>query len=259
MSEATAPGREAIAAGLAEAGPRVVTVSLGSIVVRYREYGHPDAPALVLLHGGASSGATWDRLASALAVEGWRTVAVDLRGHGGSARAISYPLAAYTTDVVGLLDALGLERVAVVGHSLGAYVASLVAATRPGLVSHLILEEPPVPARDETEDDGLLAPRFLLESLALLVFRRGYHRRAVISALRQLRRPNPGWWQQLTTIQARTLVVWGGPASHLSLERLALVADAVPNAQLVTIEAGHLVHGRRPAEFYDAVAAFLAT
>ncbi|MEV0458304.1 alpha/beta fold hydrolase [Catellatospora methionotrophica] len=238
--------------------PRVVTMALGNITVRYREYGSPDAPALVLLHGGASSSATWDRLASALAPQGWRTIAVDLRGHGGSTRAVSYPLAAYCTDVVGLLDTLALERAVVVGHSLGAYVASLVAFERPGLVSHLILEEPPVPGRDSADDDGLYAPRFLLESLSLLVFRRGFHRRAVVSALRQLRRPQTQWWARLATIRARTLVVWGGPASHLSLERLALVADAVPGARLVTIDAGHLVHSKRPAEFYDAVATFLA-
>ncbi|WP_155368162.1 alpha/beta fold hydrolase [Catellatospora vulcania] len=252
MSEVSAPLT-------ADVAPRVVTVALGNIIVRYREYGRPDAPALVLLHGGASSSATWDRLASVLAPEGWRTIAVDLRGHGGSTRAVSYPLDAYRTDIVGLLDALALDRVALVGHSLGAHVASLVAHERPDLVSHLILEEPPVPARDATDEDGLLAPRFLLESLALLVFRRGYHRRAVVSALRQLRRPQPEWWRQLTTIRARTLVVWGGPASHLSLERLALVAAAVPGAELVTIEAGHLVHSRRPEEFYHAVAAFLAS
>ncbi|GHJ43124.1 putative hydrolase [Catellatospora sp. TT07R-123] len=243
---------------VADVAPRVLTMALGNIDVRYREYGRPDAPALVLLHGGASSSATWDRLASSLAAEGWRTVAVDLRGHGGSTRAVSYPLDAYCTDVVGLLDALALKQVAVVGHSLGAHVASLVAYARPELVSHLILEEPPVPSRDDADDDGLLAPRFLLESLGLLIFRRGFHRRAVVSALRQLRQPQTDWWRQLAAIRARTLVVWGGPASHLSLERLELVAAAVPGARLVTIEAGHLVHSRRPAEFYDAVTAFLA-
>ncbi|MBB5867496.1 pimeloyl-ACP methyl ester carboxylesterase [Allocatelliglobosispora scoriae] len=254
MNHASAPAQEATGVE-----PRVVTVALGSILVRYREYGRPDAPALVLLHGGTSSAATWDRLASTLAGQGWRTVAVDLRGHGGSTRALTYPLDAYHVDIVGLLDALGLDRVALVGHSLGAYVASLVAAARPELISHLILEEPPVPGRDDTDEDGLYAPRFLLESLALLVLRRGYHRRAVVSALRQLHRPNPEWWRRLATIRARTLVVWGGPASHLSHERLALVTAAVPGARLVTIDAGHLVHSKRPAEFYDTVADFLAS
>ncbi|HEV7711637.1 MAG TPA: alpha/beta fold hydrolase, partial [Asanoa sp.] len=118
-----------------------------SIVLRYFDEGDPAAAPVVLLHGGGSSAATWDRFAAALVAAGRRTIAVDLRGHGGSSRAASYPLAGFADDITGLLDGLGLDRVALVGHSLGAHAASLVAQRQPDRVTHLVLEEPPVPSR----------------------------------------------------------------------------------------------------------------
>ena len=89
-----------------------VVFDLGGVVTRYRRRGDPSAPAVVLLHGASSGLATWDRLSTTLVAVGWQTVALDLRGHGGASRCPQYPLAAYPDDVVALLDALGLERVA---------------------------------------------------------------------------------------------------------------------------------------------------
>lgn len=204
------------------------TVPVAGASVGLRESGDPAGPAAVLLHGGSSSAATWDRLANTLTAAGHHVIAADLRGHGGSSRGGDYPLHGYSDDIRGLLDALGIGSAALVGHSLGGYAASVLAQREPERVSRLVLEEPGMPARDTESSHGLSGPRFLLPALAGLAGRRGYDRRAVTSAVRQLRVPDPAWWDRL-----------------------------VPHSRTVTIAAGHRVHSLRPEQFLAAVMPFL--
>lgn len=72
--------------------------------LHHRDAGPPDAPAVVLLHGGGSRGATWDLFAPALLEAGHRVVLPDLRGHAGSPRSHAYTLEAHSDDVVALLS-----------------------------------------------------------------------------------------------------------------------------------------------------------
>jgi pimeloyl-ACP methyl ester carboxylesterase len=221
-------------------------------MLNYRRLGDPTAPPVVLLHGGSSSSATWHRLAAALAAAGTLAVAPDLRGHGASPRTPSYPLTGYRDDVLALIDRLGLDRFALVGHSLGAYTAALIAQEVPERVTRLVMEEPPPPG-------GLSSSRFLLPGLTLLMARRGCDPRAVLSAVRQLRVPDPAWWQRLTLITAPTLVISGGPRSHIPPSRLAQMTELIPDARLHTIPVGHRVHSRRVQQFIAAVLPFLST
>ena len=237
--------------------PRVRTVPVAGATVSLRESGDPAGPAAVLLHGGTSSAATWDRLATALTAAGHHVIAADLRGHGGSSRTRDYPLHGYSDDIHGLMDALAIGSAAVVGHSLGGYAASVLAALEPERVSRLVLEEPGMPARDAESSHGLSGPRFLVAALAGLAGRRGYDRRAVTSAVRQLRRPDPGWWDRLPLITAPTLLISGGPASHIPSRQLAEAIGSIPCSRIVTIAAGHRVHSRRPEQFLAAVMPFL--
>ena len=234
---------------------RVVAVAAATISLR--ESGDPAGPAAVLLHGGSSSSATWDRLATALTAAGQHVIAADLRGHGGSSRTEDYPLHGYSDDIRDLMDALGIGSAALVGHSLGGYAASVLAQREPERVSRLILEEPGMPARDTESSHGLSGPRFLLPALAGLAGHRGYDRRAVTSAVRQLRMPDPAWWDGLSLITAPTLLISGGPASHIPPRKLAEAARSIPHSRIVTIAAGHRAHSRRPEQFLAAVMPFL--
>jgi pimeloyl-ACP methyl ester carboxylesterase len=110
-----------------------------------QDSGPLDGCPVLLLHGGSSSAATWARLTASLPER--RVIAPDLRGHGSSPRCASYPLDGYVADVVAALDRLRLDRAAVVGHSLGGYVAARLAMEQPQRVTRLVLEEPPVPPR----------------------------------------------------------------------------------------------------------------
>jgi pimeloyl-ACP methyl ester carboxylesterase len=232
-------------------------VDVAGVAVSYRETGDLDGPPVVLLHGGGSSAGTWDAFAAVLAGAGRRVIAADLRGHGGTARAVSYSLAGFRDDVVGLLDVLELDRVALVGHSLGAHTASLIAQCQPDRVARLVLEDPPAPSRDVSLARELSAMQVMMLAIGSVLRRRRYHPVALISAIRELRVPDPGWWQRLSLITAPTLVISGGASSHLSPQRIAEVAEAIPDAELVTIPVGHRVHSVAPDRFCAVVVPFL--
>jgi pimeloyl-ACP methyl ester carboxylesterase len=89
--------------------------------IAYTESG--DGPPLVLVHGITESQAAWDPIRAALD-ERWRVVTVDLRGHGASDRRAPYDMATLAQDVAAVVDARGLDRPLVVGHSLGGVVVS---------------------------------------------------------------------------------------------------------------------------------------
>lgn len=76
--------------------------------------------------------------------------------------------------------------------------------------------------------------------------------RFVAQLARQRNQPSPLWWDQLDRITARTLVIAGGPDSHLPQDQLLELADRIPNAEHATISAGHSVHENQLAEFLAA-------
>jgi pimeloyl-ACP methyl ester carboxylesterase len=85
-------------------------------------------PSLVLVHGITENRHSWDPLVPRLA-ERFDVVAVDLRGHGESARVSPFDLGTLAADIAELTAALGLHRPYLVGHSLGGFVVSAMATT----------------------------------------------------------------------------------------------------------------------------------
>jgi len=99
-------------------------------------------PLAVLVHGVTSSSRTWWRVGPALAGRGFRVLAVDLRGHGASPRAVAgLSLADLAAD---LAETVGGDPVELlVGHSLGALVTLELVGRRPGFARRLVVEDPP--------------------------------------------------------------------------------------------------------------------
>lgn len=96
------------------------------ISLRYTEAGPADGVAVVLCHGFPDLGRTWAPQQAALAAAGFRAIAPDQRGYGGSSTptdAAAYDLGQLTGDMAGLLDALDIERAVFVGHDWGGQVA----------------------------------------------------------------------------------------------------------------------------------------
>lgn len=232
------------------------TLEVGGVTIAYRTDGPPDGPVIVLLHALASSSATWSRLTRALVASGRRVITPDLRGHGRSAWTGDYRLDSVQRDVIGVLDALDVAEFDLIGHSLGANIAALLAGRRPDRVRKLVLEDPPPPPCSGSPRPPHRAAGLMLAVRRL--FRRDFDRRVVPEILTQLRAPDPHWWDGLAAITAPTLVISGGPRSHVLPARLAELTAEIPHAELITIAAGHRVHSTRPDEFRDAVLQFLA-
>ncbi|MED7952769.1 alpha/beta fold hydrolase [Streptomyces sp. BE20] len=221
------------------------TVDLPELSLAYRESGPADGPPLVLLHALGERATDWDDVLPALAPH-HRVYALDLRGHGDSGRPGRYAVELMRDDVLGFLDALGLERVDLLGHSMGGVVAYLVAQERPERVARLVLEDVPAPhPRPASPVPDRPAGPIDFDW-------------AVVKAVKgRMDRPDPRWLERMTAITAPTLVVAGGPASHVPQDRIAELTGLLPDGRAVTVEAGHLVHRTRPAEFVAAVAPFL--
>jgi pimeloyl-ACP methyl ester carboxylesterase len=226
-----------------------------AVALHHRVQGPPDAPAVVLLHGGGSRGATWDRFTPALLAAGHRVVVPDLRGHADSPRHRPYTLQHHRDDVLALLDRLELHQVTLIGHSLGGFAATLVAQEQPERIRRLVLEDPPAPPRRSAGKVSL--GRLLLLSIGTADPRRRYDRQALTSAITQLRQAHPEWWDALPAITAPTLLLSGGPRSHIAPARLAEVAALIPRCDLVTVPVGHRIHSTAPEDFQDTVLNFL--
>ena len=121
--------------------PDLRTVNAGGRTLAYRESGH--GVPLVLLHGVGSSSESWETQLDALGAA-WRVVAWDAPGYGGSdALAAETPVVAdYAQAVADLLDALALDRVHLLGHSMGALIAAAFAARRADRLLSLTLADP---------------------------------------------------------------------------------------------------------------------
>ena len=133
----TAPPRESRLRPVAATDVRLCHRTVHGYRRAYRIAG--EGPALLLIHGIGDSSATWSDLIPALARH-HTVIAPDLLGHGGSDRPrADYSVAAYANGMRDLLSVLDIERVTVVGHSLGGGVAMQFAYQFPQLVDRLIL------------------------------------------------------------------------------------------------------------------------
>ena len=220
-----------------------LTIS-GGLTLGYREWGRPDGPVAILLHGVDGAADDWALVGPDLGRR-FRVIALDARGHGQSDWADSYELTDFCDDVLKMMDALGVVAAAVVGHSLGAAVAYLLAATHPDRVRVLVLEDMPVAPADPPREipDGP-EPGQVTDWAAV----------AAVYAWRN--DPDPAWWDYAAEIQAQTLVV-GGARSHLPQDRLAELAALIPRGRFTSLDTGHCVHADRPGQFLAVVAPFL--
>lgn len=114
-------------------------------------WGEPDSPPLLALHGWLDNAGSYDFLAPLLARH-WRVIALELPGHGHASHlpaGIHYHYVDYVSAVIAATDALQLQRYTLLGHSLGAGIASLVAAATPQRIDRLCLIEGLGPLGDD--------------------------------------------------------------------------------------------------------------
>ena len=130
-------------------GPESRFVTVNGIRLHLADWGG-HGPILLLVHGVTGSCRIWDAIAPRLTGR-FHPVAFDLRGRGDSDKPErGYSIAAHAADVVGVLDALGIERAPVVGHSIGGRIGIWVAAHYAHRISHLISIDGGAPASPES-------------------------------------------------------------------------------------------------------------
>jgi pimeloyl-ACP methyl ester carboxylesterase len=116
-------------------------IDVGEVTLAVTEAGPVDGSPVLLLHGFPDARGMWRQQLVALAAAGHRVVAPDLRGFGDSDRPTdvqAYAMRLLVDDVTGLMDALDIDRVALVGHDWGALLAWAVAMSRPERVDRLV-------------------------------------------------------------------------------------------------------------------------
>jgi pimeloyl-ACP methyl ester carboxylesterase len=229
----------------------------------------PDLPVVVLLHGfAADAEANWvsPGIVDALAADGHRVLTLDARGHGQSQKPrdpAAYADEAMVRDVQALLDHLDVVDCAVVGYSMGAMIASRLAA-RDERVERLVLGGVGKRARYALSERSLLAVATALEaddpdeltdpaSRGFRIFAEATGADRV--ALAALQRGVPFADPDLDAIVAPTLVLVG-ERDDLAAEPEKLVA-AIPEATLETVPGDHLSAFAKP-EFIAALRRFLA-
>ena len=162
--------------GIAGPTSRATFTTPDGALLSYAVWDGPADRTVLLLHGGMACALDWWQVAAELR-DDWTVVALDQRGCGESAwePEARYGIEPFADDAAHLISLLRLEPVALVGHSLGAGAACLLAARRPELVSKLVLEDGgprdgvprppifdrPIPLEFASRDDAL---SFLRES-----------------------------------------------------------------------------------------------
>lgn len=230
--------------GYRERSEPLRTVAANGIRLAYVACGSRDAPPAVLLHALGEDHTSWAPVAAELSAC-FRVYAFDLRGHGSSDWPGTYSFQLMRDDVLDALDQLGLGPVTLIGHSMGGAVGYLIAEERPGLVDRLVIEDAPPPFRRDRS-----VPERPAEPL-------GFDWRAAQAIISQVNRGDWQCWEDLSRITAPTLLVGGGPASHIPQHLLEEASARIPRCDLMTIPAGHYVHNARPEEFARAVLGWL--
>jgi pimeloyl-ACP methyl ester carboxylesterase len=188
-------------------GPKSHTYTSQRLRLNYVDWGNPEAPPLVLVHGVRDHARSWDFVAERLA-DRWHVIAPDLRGHGDSEwqQDGNYAMLGYVCDLAALVNELKLAPVTLIGHSLGGNVAVRYAGIFPSQVRQLVCIE------------GLgLSPAAMAERLARPVVER---LAAFIEAQRHLRRRVAHRYPSVDDAVARMQVahrdLTTGQASHLA-------------------------------------------
>ena len=146
--------------------PQQGWVDTATIKLHYWEW-PGEEPALLCLHGLTANGRCWDALAERVEQ---RLIAVDLRGRGLSDKPPpeQYGLHRHAQDTVDLLHALGIDSAIAIGWSMGAWVATRLAADHPGLVSQLVLIDGGYFEEDATEEQVRTQIAAALQRLTLV-------------------------------------------------------------------------------------------
>ncbi len=256
-------------------------VSLASgLTLAYADQGDPSGPAVLMLPGPTDSSRSYqpvlDRLPHSV-----RAIAVSQRGHGESGKPeAGYRVEDFAADVVPLLDALGIERAVLAGHSGSCLVARRVALDHSDRVAGLLLEASPTTLRDDaqllrfvesvvSELDDPISPDFARSFVVSTSSENVAPDLADLLVDEILAVPARVWKQtfagllayddqtELPLIETPTLLVWGDADALVSRALQDQLAGSIPAADvLVYPGVGHTPRWDDPARFSNDLMTF---
>ena len=248
-----------------------------------------DKPPVVLAHGVTDSGLCWAPVAKALASD-YDVIMVDARGHGESEETPDgYDPASQAGDLAGIIAALGLNRPAVLGHSMGAATALVLAGTYPDVPGSILLEDPPSwwTGWYETQDAGERVAQMRATAMArkqmdradLIAEQRAQFptwsddelepwadaKQAIsLNVLSVFDRGNPSavdWPATMRQITCPALLITADPAlgGIVTDETAAELRALIPQLEVVNIpDAGHSIRRDQFDRYMEVVREFLA-
>ncbi len=269
--------------------PADSTVTIDGVRFRVRDTGPRDAPALILLHGFASSLETWQAWADRLSAK-FRVIRLDLPGFGltGPDPSGDYTDARSVALILGLMDRLGLHDAVLIGNSLGGKLAWMFAAAHPERVTKLVLISPdgfaspgfeygkkpdvplmvralpyvlPEPMLRMSLEPAYADPKHLTPAVVTryrdMMLAPG-DRAAMIARMQQVMLADPV--PILQKIQTPTLLLWGEQDAMIPFSNAADYQRALPHATLVRLpNLGHVPFEEAPAEALAPVEKFLGS
>ncbi|MFB8277325.1 alpha/beta fold hydrolase [Nocardia colli] len=250
------------------------TFAIDGRTLSYLDFGGTGRPVLAL-HGHMSDAESFNGLAERLA-PGSRLIALDQRGHGFSDRAADYSRAGYLADIAALLDHLGLERVVLVGHSLGGINAYQFAARHPERVEAFIDADGAAslgldgqnplqfvlslryeaPTRQELVDGlGPMAAMFggLVRERADGSWSLPFHPRDIVDSEDQVHGDHWADWLA-STCPALLIRATQGVVAR---EQAEAMIERRPNTRMVELDTDHFIYANDPDGFAKAVNEFL--
>ncbi len=229
-------------------------------------------PALIFIHGAGGSHSHWGHLLAGLG-DVARVYAVDLPGHGRSDPPGRASIDGYVEFLIALLDALGIERAILAGHSLGGAISICAALAHPGRVAGLALVGasarlrvlPALIAGLESDPEAVIA------QLADLLYAAEAPAELRAAGAAEQRRCDPHVFRddflacdgfdirpRLAELRLPALVIAGAEDRMVPPKLSAELHAGIAGAQLASIAgAGHMPMVERPAEVHDAMRSWL--
>ncbi|PPA29855.1 alpha/beta hydrolase [Aeromonas jandaei] len=252
--------------------------------MNFKEQGQ--GPAVILIHGLFGSLDNLGLLARALG-EHYRVISVDLRNHGVSFRSddMSYP--AQAADILALMDHLGLDQAAIVGHSMGGKVGMQLAKLAPARVSRLVVADMAPVAYPHSRHQNVFAglnatlatlpqsrsdaERILAEHIEIAGVRQfllksfakgedGWQWRFNVPALEENYANIMGWPEDERCFEGPVLFIKGGDSDYMQPQYSEAALAQFPAAKVRVIAGtGHWLHAEKPMLFNKLVVDFLST
>lgn len=251
------------------------------LTLSYSDQGDRSGPVLLLLPGPTDSWRSYEPVLDAMTMS-IRTIAVSQRGHGDSDKPMGgYQVEDFAADVVPLLDALGIERSVLAGHSGSCLVARRVAIDRPERIAGLILEASPttlqchpgLEAFVESVVAGLQDPVDRAFARSFVVNTSSEHVAALMldHLVDELLKVPARVWREmfaglldyddmgeLGRVAAPTMLIWGDADELVTREMQDQLIACIPGAQLVVYpDIGHTPRWEDAPRFASDVAAFV--